>query len=129
MLVYASLHAEEHELLDIVRPVLLDPTNNRVVATGEIVEVDVPVGETIAYSWEGNMSPSFSPGDYKFQLKSDGYGLIGSSVDVTVKETPTVDAEVIGTVEIDGKNQGQSADDVAYVGTNANVLITVTCTQ
>lgn len=129
VLVYASLHAEEHELLDIVRPVLLDPTNNRVVATGEIVEVDVPVGETIAYSWEGNMSPSFSPGDYKFQLKSDGYGLIGSSVDVTVKETPTVDAEVIGTVEIDGKNQGQSADDVAYVGTNANVLITVTCTQ
>lgn len=112
-----------------MRPVLLDPTNNRVVATGEIVEVDVPVGETIAYSWEGNMSPSFSPGDYKFQLKSDGYGLIGSSVDVTVKETPTVDAEVIGTVEIDGKNQGQSADDVAYVGTNANVLITVTCTQ
>lgn len=129
VLVNASLHAEERELLDEIRPVLINPANNNIVALGEIVEVDVPVGETVKYSWEGNMSPSFSPGEYKLQLRSDGYGLIGPSVDVTVKETPTEAAVVTGTVEIDGGTHGQTADDVAYVSTNAHVLITVTCTQ
>lgn len=129
VLVYASLHAEVHELLDDVRPALLNATDNSVVALGEIVEVDVPVGETVAYTWEGNMSPSFSPGEYKLQLRSDGYGLIGPSVDVTVKETPTEEAKVTGTVAIDGGLHGGSPEDVAYVSTNAHVLITVNCTQ
>lgn len=129
VLVNASLHVEGRELLDNVRPVLLNPTTNAVVALGEIVEVDVPAGETMAFSWEGTMSPSFDTGNYKLQLKSDGYGLIGPSVDVTVKETPTATPEVTGTVEIDGGTHGRSADDVAHVGTNAQVHITVTCTQ
>lgn len=129
VLVNASLHVEGRELLDNVRPVLLSTDDETVVALGEIVEVDVPAGETVAFSWEGTMSPSFKTGNYKLQLKSDGYGLIGPSVDVTVKPTPTSTPKVTGSVEIDGGTHGQSADDIAHVGTNARVKISVTCTQ
>ncbi|MDE7024267.1 MAG: thiol protease/hemagglutinin PrtT [Paramuribaculum sp.] len=129
VVVNASIHVEGRELLDDVRPVLISRATNKVVAYGEIVSVNVPVGETVRYSWEGNMSPSFKPGEYSLQLRCDGFGLIGPSVDVTVKPTPTEEAVVTGFVEIDGGTHGQSADDVAYVGTTAHIKITVTCTQ